>query len=151
MRRVVDIVPSGRWSAGDARATATLAFTERYRRRLALTADDGTAFLLDQAEAVVLADGDGLRLDDGSWIVVRAADEDVCDVDCPTPAALARIAWHLGNRHLPVQVLPHGLRIRADPVIADMLRGLGARISRRRAPFTPESGAYAKDHAHGHP
>lgn len=149
MRRVVDIAPAGQWKA-EAYATATLAFTERYRRRLVLTADDGASFLLDRPEAVVLADGDGLRLDDGSWIAVRAADEAVCDIDCLTPSALARIAWHLGNRHLPIQVLPNGLRIRDDHVIADMLRSLGARVTQRQAPFTPESGAYGRSTAHGH-
>jgi urease accessory protein len=79
---------------------------------------------------------------------VRAADEKVCDIACPTPEALVRIAWHLGNRHLPVQVIDGGLRIRDDHVIVAMLEGMAAVVKRRRAPFDPEGGAYARGHAH---
>jgi urease accessory protein len=115
-----------------------------------LVADDGGEFLLDLPEALVLREGDGLGLDDGTWLAVRAADEEVCDISCPTPEALARIAWHLGNRHLPVQVVAGGLRIRDDHVIVAMLEGMGAAVTRRKAPFDPEGGAYARGHTHAH-
>jgi urease accessory protein len=135
-------------------ATVTLGFDDRHRRRIRLTDDAGADFLLDLPEAATLVEGDGLGLEGGGIIAVRAADEDVIDVRAE-PALLARLAWHLGNRHLPVAFGPDHLRIRADHVIADMLAGLGARVERRRAPFTPEPGAYAQrdghhDHAHGH-
>jgi urease accessory protein len=150
MRRADHVHPAGEWPHQRARATVTLAYDDRHRRRVRLVADDGGDFLLDLAEAIVLREGDGLRLDDGAWLAVRAADEQVCDIACPTPEALARIAWHLGNRHLPVQIIDGGLRIRDDHVIVDMLRGMGAAVTRRQAPFDPEGGAYARGHAHHH-
>ena len=151
MRIVEHIEPAGAWPRGSARASVTLAYDDRHRRRVRLVADDGGEFLLDLADAIVLRDGDGLRLDDGAWLAVRAAAEEVCDVACPTPEALARIAWHLGNRHLPVQVIDGGLRIRDDHVIVAMLEGMGAAVTRRSAPFDPEGGAYARGHGHDRP
>jgi urease accessory protein len=150
MLRVDHIEPAGSWPRDRARATVTLGYDDRHRRRVRLVADDGGEFLLDLAEALVLGDGDGLCLDDGTWLAVRAAHEQVCDIACPTPEALARIAWHLGNRHLPVQVVEGGLRIRDDHVIVAMLEGMGAAVTRRMAPFDPEGGAYARAHGHGH-
>jgi urease accessory protein len=150
MRRVEHVEPAGSWPRESARGTVTLAYDDRHRRRVRLVADDGGEFLLDLAEAIVLRDGDGLRLDDGAWLAVRAAAEEVCDIACPTPEALARIAWHLGNRHLPVQIVAGGLRIRDDHVIVAMLEGMGAAVTRKKAPFDPEGGAYARSHAHTH-
>jgi urease accessory protein len=158
MLRAGHIAPAGSWPAASARATVTLAFDDRHRRRIRLVADDGLEFLLDLSEATILRAGDGLRLDDGTWVAVHAADEDVCDISCADPVQLARVAWHLGNRHLPVQIIDGGLRIRDDHVIVDMLKGLGATVTRRRAPFDAEPGAYARTgghhdrhhHAHSH-
>ncbi len=153
MLRAGHIAEQGAWPAAEARESVTLAFDDRHRRRIRLVAGDGLEFLLDLPDAAVLREGDGLRLDDGSWIAVRAADEDVCDIGCSTPEQLARVAWHLGNRHLPVQVIPGGLRIRDDHVIVAMLQGLGATVMRRRAAFDPEPGAYARTadrHGHAH-
>src|SRR4051794_30510543 len=154
-RRATRILPNGRWTETSASATVTLAFDDRYRRRIQLTDDAGVPFLLDLARPAVLADGDGLLLDDGGIIAVRAAAEDLAEVAAEIPGALVRIAWHLGNRHLPVQLLPDAIRLRWDPVIVDMLHGLGARVARIQAPFDPESGAYAggghaPSHAHSH-
>ena len=116
--------------------------------------DEGQPFLLDLARPVMLAEGDGLGLDGGGIIRVRAADEAVIEARGATPAEAARLAWHLGNRHAPVQVLADGaLRLHDDPVLAAMLRGLGARLVHRRAPFAPEPGAYAhavSEHGHQH-
>ena len=133
-------------------ATVTLALDDRHRRRIRLTDDLGEAFLLDLTEATLMGDGDGLKLEDGSFIRVVAADESVADVSGSSPAHAARLAWHIGNRHAPVQVLPDGaLRIRDDHVLVAMLEGLGARVVRRQAPFSPEPGAYARNgHGHGH-
>ena len=151
MLRATHIIPAGNWTARD---TVTLAFDDRFRRRLRLVGDHGTEFLLDLAEAAVLRDGDGLKLEDGGLIAVRAADEDLIEI---TGDNLARIAWHIGNRHLPAEIGPRRILIRDDHVIVDMLKGLGAQVRRVRAPFNPEGGAYGEHnhdpshpHAHGH-
>ena len=117
----------------------TLAFDDRFRRRMAMTDDAGGAFLLDLPRAVALDDGDGLELGDGSFLRVVAAPEALMEVRVPGPAeAFARVAWHLGNRHLPVQIVGDTIRLRRDHVIEDMLRGLGAEVRDVEAPFMPE-------------
>lgn len=142
---------AGTWPAGEAVATVTLGFDDRHRRRVRLVDDSGAAFLLDLDDATRMADGDGLRLDTGGFVCVRAADEAVLDIRCDDPRDTTRMAWHIGNRHLPTQVLEDGsLRIRADHVIAAMLVRLGAAVEARTAPFDPEPGAYDEELAHGH-
>ena len=143
MRRAVAVHPRGRWPQEQAADTATLAYIDRHRRRIRLATDSGTTFLLDLARAYHLADGDGLELNDGSYVGVRAAPEPVLEIEAADPASLLRIAWHLGNRHLPLQVVGERLHIREDHVIAEMVNGLGGRTSRLEAPFDPEIGAYA--------
>lgn len=153
MRRVVAIHRQGAWPEAEARGTATLGFLDRHRRRLRLHGDDGTPFLLDLPRAAVLGEGDGLELDGGGYLRVRAAAEALAEIACRDGAELARIAWHLGNRHLPMQVAGTRLRIRWDHVIVDMVAGLGAEVSRIDAPFDPEAGAYAEagsGHHHHH-
>lgn len=136
---------------GTATATATLAFDDRHRRRLRLATDDGHPFLLDLPEAQILRDGDLLVLDDGRLVLVRAALEAVLDVHAPDPLALARVAWHLGNRHTPTQILQGGLRIRADHVLLHLLTDhLGSVVTPATAPFDPEGGAYGDGHGHEH-
>jgi urease accessory protein len=137
---------------GEPSDTVTLAYDDRHRRRVRLVADGGLAFLLDLAEARALRDGDRLVLEDGRRVLVRAAPEAVLEVRAGRPAALARIAWHLGNRHTPTQILDGGLRIRADHVLEHLLvEHLGAEVARATAPFDPEGGAYgAHGHDHGH-
>ena len=150
MRRVTAVKPAGQWGGEEASAAATLAFDDRHRRRIKLTDDDGDDFLLDLAEATRLEAGDGLVLESGSIIAVAAADEDVLDINCADAAEAARIAWHIGNRHTPVQVLADGgLRITYDNVLEAMIAGLGGRCERNRAPFAPEPGAYAES-GHDH-
>ena len=114
--------------------------------------ENGEPFLLDLRRPTLLNDGDGLILDGNGIIRVRAAAEAVADVRGKTPADTARLAWHIGNRHTPMQVLPGGrLRIRDDHVIVTMLEGLGGTVTHRQAPFSPEPGAYARaDDGHGH-
>lgn len=146
--RARTVLPAGTWLIARAADAITLDFEARHRRRMRMTADGGLAFLLDLPDARVLQDGDGLACDNGLTIVVRAADEALLEVRCTCATELARVAYHLGNRHLSVQVLPDALRLREDHVIADMLRQMGAEVAPIRAPFTPEFGAYA--HAHGH-
>jgi urease accessory protein len=82
---------------------------------------------------------------------VRAAQEDLVEVTAPTSEHLARLAWHIGNRHFPAEILPDCIRIRDDHVLVDMVRGLGGAVRRLRASFNPEGGAYeSHGHAHGH-
>lgn len=151
MRRAIAVHKSGHWPEEAATDRVTLAFADRHRRRLRLVADSGTPFMLDLARVQHLADGDGLELDNGGYVRVCAAPERVLEIEADGPAELLRLAWHLGNRHLPVQALDGKLRIRDDHVIAEMVRGLGGRVTRLNAPFDPETGAYASaDQAHGH-
>jgi urease accessory protein len=150
MRRTVAVLARGAWPAGEETATATLAFGDRFRRRIRLTDDAGEPFLLDLERAAVLADGDGLRLADGGYIRVIAAVEPVIEVEAPTPRDLARLAWHVGNRHMPLQILEDGtLRVADDPTTAALLTALRADIRRCSAPFAPEPGAYGGAPAHG--
>ncbi len=143
MRRAIKVKVSGDWPTEESVATVTLAFEQRHRRRIRMADDSGAAFLLDLERPVVLADGDGLALEDGGFIQVRAAAEVVADIHCADGAHAARLAWHIGNRHAPLQVLgDRGLRISHDPVLVHMVEGLGGVVTRRTAPFVPEPGAY---------
>jgi urease accessory protein len=150
MRRAIAVHPRGRWPEDRMVDAVTLAYLDRHRRRIRLTADSGAGFLLDLPRAQHLADGDGLELDCGGYLNVCAAPEPVIEITAADPARLLRIAWHLGNRHLPMQALGDCLRIREDHVIAEMVSGLGGRITRREAPFDPEIGAYAAAPHHDH-
>jgi urease accessory protein len=151
MRRAIAVHTRGHWPEEAAVDSVTLAMIDRHRRRIRLVADSGAPFLLDLARAQHLAEGDGLELDNGNYLRVRAAPEPVIDITAETPAGLLRIAWHLGNRHLPLQVIEDRLRIRADHVIAGMVEGLGGRVTRMQAPFDPEIGAYGgAAHSHHH-
>jgi urease accessory protein len=149
MRRAVAVHPRGQWPEDQMVDAVTLAFLDRHRRRIRLVSDSGTPVLLDLPHARHLADGDGLALDGGGFIRVYSAVEPVLDIETAERTGLLRIAWHLGNRHLPLQVVSDHLRIREDHVIAEMVAGLGGRITRREAAFDPEFGAYAEP-AHGH-
>jgi urease accessory protein len=150
MRRAIELTRRGRWPETAAQASVTLAYDDRHRRRILLTTDQGWDFLLDLAKATVLGDGDGLRLEDGTWVAVRAADEEIVAVTCREAADLPRIAWHIGNRHIPAAFEGASILIRADHVIVEMVRGLGAEAIPRRAPFTPERGAYSRQQEHAH-
>ena len=151
MLRADRVAHVGEWPREQARGTVTLAFDDRHRRRLRLTSDAGEPFLLDLSRAAVLEEGDGLALSDGTWFAVKAAPEALLEITAPEASLLARLAWHLGNRHLPVQIEARRILIRDDHVIADMIERLGGRVQRISAPFTPEAGAYdAALHAHEH-
>jgi urease accessory protein len=139
--------PAGNWPKEMAEGTLTLDFDARHRRRIRLTTDQGEYFLLDLPKAVAMADGDGLQLEDGRWLKVEAAAELIVEVRHKDPNQLMRLAWHLGNRHLPAEIRNQVLRIRPDHVIEDMLHGFGAHLVKVQAPFQPEGGAYS---GHGH-
>ena len=125
--------------------TVVLDFDDRHRRRMAMTGTRGLEFLLDLENAVALRGGDALVLEDGRLIEVVAAPEPLLEIRGTDPHHLVRVAWHLGNRHLPTQIVAKGLRIRRDHVIEAMVKGLGARVIEIEAPFDPEGGAYAGD------
>ncbi len=152
MRRATSTLHAEHWALDEVLSTVTLAYEDRHRRRIKMTDDDGEAFLLDLAEAEQLEEGDALVLEEGGVIAVKAADEDVLDIQYETTAEAARIAWHIGNRHTPVQVLKDGgLRIIYDHVLQHMVEGLGATAARKSAPFSPEQGAYSGGgHSHDH-
>ena len=129
--------------------TVVLGFDDRHRRRMAMTGTRGLEFLLDLENAIALRGGDALVLEDGRLIEVVAAPEPLAEIRVTDPQHLVRVAWHLGNRHLPTQIMAKGLRIRRDHVIEAMVKGLGARVIEIEAPFDPEGGAYAGGgHAH---
>jgi urease accessory protein len=148
MIRATKVREQHRWTEAPA-DTVVLDFDDRHRRRMAMTGTRGLEFLLDLENAVVLRGGDALVLDDDRLIEVVAAPEPLAEIRGADPQHLVRVAWHLGNRHLPTQIMPKGLRIRRDHVIEAMVKGLGARVIEIEAPFDPEGGAYAVGgHAH---
>jgi len=112
MRNASIYRPAGHWPKEKAAGTLTLDFDARHRRRIRLTADHGEDVLLDLPKAVAMADGDGLQLEDGRWLKIQAAAELIVEVRHKDPHQLVRLAWHLGNRHLPTEIRNHALRIR---------------------------------------
>jgi urease accessory protein len=150
--RAVEILPPGKWLGSTAVDHLILTYDERHRRRLRYVATGGTTFLLDLPRAAVLRAGDGLRLEDGRIVSVEASPEQLVEVTAPDAGALVRLAWHIGNRHLPAQLEPDRILIRDDAVIVNMLRGLGATVRPVLAAFTPEAGAYGStSNQHQHP
>ena len=142
MIRATQVRGQHRWTESPA-DTVVLDFDDRHRRRTAMTGTRGLEFLLDLENAVALRGGDALVLEDGRLIEVVAAPEPLLEIRVADPHHLVRVAWHLGNRHLPTQITAKGLRIRRDHVIEAMVKGLGARVIEIEAPFDPEGGAYA--------
>jgi urease accessory protein len=157
MLRADRVIAAGAWS-GEPADTVVLDFDERYRRRFVMNGVGGLAFLLDLPEAAMLRGGDGLKLEDGRIVEVLAAPEPLAEIRAADAMGLMRVAWHLGNRHLAVEIMPKALRIRRDAIIEEMAKGLGASVIALEAPFNPEGGAYVKadeaahghDHGHGH-
>lgn len=149
MLKATQIVPVGKWQ-GQPADVVRLDYDRRTRRRIALTGVGGLSFLLDLAKAPVLLAGDGIRLEDGRIVAVEAAPEQLLEIACKDERALARIAWHLGNRHLATEIGDRIVHIRDDHVIAEMARGLGASVRTVERPFNPEGGAYGQSAAHGH-
>jgi urease accessory protein len=149
MLRATAILRAGLWSATPA-DVVRLDYDRRTRRRIALTGLGGLSFLLDLAKTPVLAAGDGIKLEDGRIVAVEAASERLLEITCADERALARIAWHLGNRHLAAEIDTRAVYIREDHVIADMARGLGAQVRAVERPFNPEGGAYGQSAVHGH-
>lgn len=129
--------------------TLTLPLEQRVKSRLRVTLDNGVEAGVFLDRGPVLREGDLLAADDGFTVLVRAAPERVSTVTCDNPLTLARASYHLGNRHVPLQIEPDRLRYLHDHVLDHMLRGMGLEVTVEDAPFEPESGAYG-DHHHGH-
>jgi urease accessory protein len=132
--------------AGTPEDSVKLDHDQRTRRRMVYTTEAGRPILLDMQRPVRLKDGDLLRIEDGTLVRVDATPEPLLEIHAHSTAQLVRIAWHLGNRHLPTQLVPGAdggtLRIRHDHVIAEMVEGLGGHCHAILAPFDPEGGAY---------
>lgn len=145
-----EVCPAGTWDKGGAVDSVVLDFDGRHRRRMLMTGQAGLEFLLDLPRAVALRDGDGLLLGDGRIVRVMAAPEPLIEIAAPDLDTLIRIAWHLGNRHLPTQLQGGRLYIRHDHVILDMVQGLHGTVTEVHAAFDPEGGAFSIDSAHHH-
>jgi urease accessory protein len=163
MQRATSVIPKTAHSGHQPADTITLARAYRHKRRIALETDQGQAFLLDLPEATYLAHGDALVLEDGRLIQVVAAAEPLLEIHTHDATALARIAWHIGNRHTPAEVTASAIYIQPDHVLEEMVIGLGAHVHHVTRPFEPEGGAYGgkgplqsghhhqgHSHEHGH-
>jgi urease accessory protein len=148
MVRAVSVKNNGTWM-GKPADIIVLDSEARHCRRVAMKAARGLEFLLDLPQTVTLRGGDALVLEDGRLVEVLAQPEELVEIACAEPRQVVRLAYHFGNRHLPVQIVGQKLRIRRDPVIEDLARKGGARVTEIEAPFDPESGAYAAEpHEH---
>jgi len=126
-----------------------LDFDARCKSRLLVRLEDGGLAALVVERGRVLRGGDRLRLENGREIEIVADDESLLEARSDDPLLIAKAAYHLGNRHVAVQVLSGRLRFLADHVLDEMLKGLGLSVSALVAPFEPEGGAYGHHHAHG--
>ncbi len=150
LMRCQSVLPAGTWDPTNAVDCVLIDYDDRHRRRILLHTEAGTELLLDLAQTVRLHDGDGLMLDDGGIVRVAARPEKLLEIHAHEEGEMVRIAWHLGNRHLPVQLLDDRIRIREDHVIREMVERLGGHVEAIDAPFDPEAGAYAGGGHHHH-
>jgi urease accessory protein len=143
MRRLVLVAKAGDWPDSEDVDSVVLNFDDRHRRRLRLTTEAGESVLLDLTKPQPLDDGDGLAIEnDEGWIRIKAAPEEVLTVEGQDLPGTIRLAWTLGNRHLPIQIVNEGrLRLRYDHVIEEMLSNHGVAMRREKAPFVPENNA----------
>jgi urease accessory protein len=146
--RASEVLPAATWDAGREVDAVLLDYDRRFRRRILLTTQAGREVLLDLPQAVRLGHGDGILLDDGGVVRVIARPEALLEIHAHDEGDLVRIAWHLGNRHLPVQIAGDRIRIRFDHVIEDMVERLGGHVDHIEAAFDPEAGAYGGGHHH---
>ncbi|TCL47573.1 urease accessory protein [Raoultella planticola] len=145
-------------SPGKLTASLTLPIDVRVKSRIKVTLNDGREAGLLLPRGLLLRGGDVLSNEDGSeFVQIIAADEGVSVVHCDDPFTLAKACYHLGNRHVPLQIMPGELRYHHDHVLDDMLRQFGLEVTFAHLPFEPEAGAYASEshghshsHSHGH-
>ena len=148
MQRATSIVRKAAVKAEKVIDQVSLDHEGRHRRRITLTGEKGTAFLLDLEKTATLNDGDAVKLEDGSLILVKAAPQTLIEIKADNPMRLLKTAWHIGNRHTPAEITADAIYIEEDHVLAEMIRGLGCAMATVSRPFQPERGAY-HDHAHG--
>ena len=129
--------------------TVILDYAQRSEQKIMITGVKGCTFEIDLHPPARLRTDDLLLLDDGGLVEVVAAPEPLIEARAADVAALSRFAWHLGDRHVPVQILPNRIRARRDAAIESLLTSLGAKVVVIEAPFEPEGGAYASSHGHG--
>lgn len=156
MQRAISVVRKAAVKQDRVVETLTLDHEDRNRRRVALKGDGGRDILLDLDKATALGDGDAVKLEDGSLVLIKAAAQKLIEITAENPLRLARVAWHIGNRHTPAEITANAIYIEHDHVLAEMIRGQGCAMSEVERPFQPERGAYDHDHAncghdhHGH-
>lgn len=154
MQKFTQVIVGG--APGQSDGVLTLRFDDRRRSRLRTQLDDGREVALILPRGTILRDGDGLRAEDGAAITVRAAPQTLSLVRAEDALRLAQAAYHLGNRHVPLDVKPDRLQLEPDHVLAEMLRRMGLRVDEAEAAFEPEAGAYDASsmeddkHEHGH-
>jgi urease accessory protein len=150
MPRATKVLRAGEPRPAGAADTLILDFAQRQTNQGFFFTGKGTCVELDFAEPPALATDDVLVLDDGSLIEIVADSESLIEARIADPAALARIAWRLGNRHVPVQIFANRLRLRRDPVIEALLAGVAAKLTPLTAPFEPDGASTPADHGHHH-
>ena len=157
MPRATRVLSASERRDGAVLDTLILPYAQRQAHKGFLFGVKGTCIELDLAEPVRLRTDDALVLDDDALVEVVAEPEPLIEARAADLAALARLAWHLGDRHVPVQVFERKLRLKRDPAIEELLASLGAKVVAIEAPFEPEGGAYAAaadhhqhDHDHHH-
>ena len=151
MQRATAIVRKPAVKADKIIDSVSLDHEGRHRRRVTLTGEKGVSFLLDLEKATALNDGDAVKLEDGSLILIKAAPQSLIEIRAENPLRLLKTAWHIGNRHTPCEITADAIYIEEDHVLAEMVRGLGCAMTSVMRPFQPERGAYDDHgHAHGH-
>ena len=130
--------------------TLTLPFESRQKARLHTTLDDNQEAGLFLPRGIILRGGNKVKAETGEIIKIISANEDVSTVTSSTPLLLTRASYHLGNRHVPLEVTENYLRYQYDHVLNEMIEQMHLTVTRESAPFEPESGAYSHQHHHSH-
>src|SRR5215212_10123474 len=145
MRHVGGIADAGTWDRARAVDRVMLNADDRVRRRIVITTEGGLKLLLDFARPMMLRDGDGLVLEDGSIVEVAGQTESLVEISAKAALDLVRLAWHIGNRHTDVQFVDKGFRIRQDHVLEEMVKGLAGIMKPVEASFDPEPASSHND------
>ena len=152
MPRAVGVLSAAEKANRPVADTVILDYAQRSAQKITVTGVKGGRFEIDLASPARLRTDDVLLLDDGGLIEVVAAPEPLIEARAADLVQLTRLAWHLGDRHVPAQLFANRIRVRAEAGVEDLLKALGARLTYIEAPFEPEGGAYAasQGHEHGH-
>jgi urease accessory protein len=150
MPRATSVQPAAQRKGGTVIDTLILPYAQRQMKQGFVFGVKGICIEIDLAEGARLRTDDALVLDNGELVEIVAEAEPLLEVRTPDLAALARLAWHLGDRHVPVQILERRLRLARDPAMELLIQSLGAKIAMIDAPFEPEGGAYEAAQEHGH-